>query len=102
MLEADSITWNSYKSGFWKPNSHLCLSSNYWYSEERVHLHQTIVIDDNEDMQVYNIWDKTYTIDEISSILRCVGFEEFEYFSDVTGREYEEETDTITVIAKRK
>ncbi|WP_379134052.1 class I SAM-dependent methyltransferase [Paenibacillus sp. sgz500958] len=99
---ADSRTWNSYKSSFWKPTSHLCLDSNYWYSEERVHLHQTIVLDDNEDMQVYNIWDKTYTIDEISSILSYTGFEEFEYYSDVTGREYDDESEIITVIAKKK
>ncbi|BCG60767.1 class I SAM-dependent methyltransferase [Paenibacillus sp. URB8-2] len=98
----DSRTWNSYKCGFWRPTPHLCLSSNYWYPEERVHLHQTIVIDDNEDLQVYNIWDKTYTLDELSSILSCIGFEELEFYSDITGREYEEDSEIITVIAKRK
>ncbi|RUT47991.1 class I SAM-dependent methyltransferase [Paenibacillus anaericanus] len=99
---ADSRTWNSYTSGFWRPNSHMCLNSNYWYPEERVHLDQTIVIDDNEDMHVYNIWDKAYTIDEISSILKRVGFDELEYFSDITGREYDEDTEIITVVAKKE
>ncbi|MDQ0193273.1 class I SAM-dependent methyltransferase [Paenibacillus wynnii] len=99
---ANSRTWTSYKGSFWRPTSHLCLDSSYWYSEERVHLQQTIVLDDNEDIQVYNIWDQTYTIAEISSILGSIGFEDFEFYADVTGRKYEEETDVITIIASKK
>ncbi|MGZ9583744.1 class I SAM-dependent methyltransferase [Paenibacillus marinisediminis] len=98
----DTKTWCSYNSGFWRPTPHLCLDANYWYPEERVHLQQTIVLEDPEDMQIYNIWDKTYTIDEISSILSSIGFEDVEYYSDVTGREYEEDTEVLTVVARKK
>ncbi|SDF39578.1 hypothetical protein SAMN04488542_11039 [Fontibacillus panacisegetis] len=78
------------------------MNSNYWYPEERVHLQQTIVVEDHKDMQVYNIWDKTYTVEEISSLLSRTGFEDIEFFSDVTGRAYEEETEILTVIAQKK
>ncbi|MNW43197.1 bifunctional 3-demethylubiquinone-9 3-methyltransferase/ 2-octaprenyl-6-hydroxy phenol methylase [compost metagenome] len=98
----DSRTWNSCTSGFWRSTPHLCLNSNYWYPEERVHLQQTIVVEDHKDMQVYNIWDKTYTVEEISSLLSRIGFEDIEFFSDITGRAYEEETEILTVIAQKK
>lgn len=98
----DSRTWNSFKSGFWRPTAHICLNSNYWYSEERVHLQQTIVLEDNKEMQIYNIWDKTYSIEDISALLSDIGFEDFEFYSDITGREYEEESETLTVIAHKR
>lgn len=97
----DSRAWDSYKSGFWRPGPHVCLNSSYWYPDEKVHLQQTIVLEDDKDIQVYNLWDQTYTIDEISSVLSHVGFEKFEFYSDVTGREYEEESEILTVIAQK-
>lgn len=97
----DTRTWNSHHGGFWSPTPHICLNSNYWYSKERVHLQQTIVLDDNDDLQIYNIWDQTYSLDEISSILSGIGFKDLEFFSDVTGRAYQEETEIMTIIAKK-
>lgn len=97
----DSRNWYSLDSGFWKPTPHLCLSSNYWYPEAKAHLHQAIVIDDNEDMQVHNIWDKTYTVAELTSILKSTGFTDAEFYTDVTGSEYDEDTEIITVVARK-
>ncbi len=98
----NSRTWTSNQGGFWRPTAHLCLDTNYWYAQERVHLQQTIVLGENEDFQVYNIWDQTFTIGKISSVLKSAGFEDLEFYTDVTGREYEEESDTISIIAKKK
>ncbi|MFD1176005.1 hypothetical protein ACFQ3W_06740 [Paenibacillus puldeungensis] len=60
------------------------------------------MLEDNKDMQVYNIWDKTYSIEDISAILSTIGFADFEFYSDVTGRKYEEESETLTIIAQKK
>jgi SAM-dependent methyltransferase len=97
----ESRDWSVSAAGFWRPGPHLCLHSSYWYSEEKVLLDQYVVLGDGEDFDVYNIWDKAFTCDEIRGLLSRFGFGDFAFYSDVTGKDYAKDSETLCVLAKK-
>lgn len=98
---SETRTWDVSSGGFWRPDSHINLSSSFWYEETGVHLSQYVIVDEMSDFEIYNIWDKTYTKAEISSILAKFGFACMEVFNDFTGEPYTEEHDTMCVLARK-
>ena len=97
----DSNDWYAVKSGFWRQGSHLCLNSSHWYVESGVHLDQAIVIDELNHTETYNIWDKTFSSDEIGTVLQKHGFDKIEFYSDVTGKPYNDDSETICIVARK-
>lgn len=97
----DSNTWSTFNGGFWREGTHLCLSSSLWYEEPKLHLDQYIILDEPNRYDIYNLWDKTYTVEEISSILANYGFVDLEFFNSFSGDPYTEEHDTLCVIARK-
>jgi hypothetical protein len=65
-------------------------------------LDQTIIIDNTNHVEIYNIWDKTFTVDGIAAILRKHGFDEIQFYGDITGKPYLSESDTICILAQKK
>jgi len=98
----ETKTWDICNRGFWRPGPHLCLNSSYWYEDSGVHLDQHIIVDEDRQLEIYNIWDRTYSIDEIYSLLSSTGFVGMEVYDDFSGKPYTEECDTICVLARKE
>lgn len=98
----ETKTWSTSIGGFWRPISHLCLNSNYWYEDSGTHLSQYIILDETNRFEVYNLWDKTYTKDEICSILLKNGFDNIECYNSFSGNPFNEEHDTLCVLARKE
>jgi len=98
----NSTSWSAMDSGFWRPGPHLCLNSSYWYEESRVHLDQAIVLDESGTLDIYNIWDRTFTVGELEADLQKHGFDSIEFRSDVTGTGYNPVSDTLCVLARKR
>jgi len=71
------------------------------YPENDTHLDQHIILDEKENIEVYRLWDHFYNKNSISELMVNVGFQEIKCFSDVTGKDYSELSETICMVAKK-
>jgi 2-polyprenyl-3-methyl-5-hydroxy-6-metoxy-1,4-benzoquinol methylase len=106
----DVFTPNSYKDvkesknysyqegGFWNKNPHLCFDLLYRYDECNTFLHQ-YVISTAASTQCYNVWEHTFTVEELERDLKEAGFGAVNFYGDVAGAALMEASDTICVAA---
>lgn len=96
MRKAENCTWYySKESGFWNEKPHLCLNSVYQYDDEdNTELNQSIVVTD-DIINCYNIWDHYFTKEKLISEIQPIGFNSFEFFGDIAGREFSDTGETI-------
>ena len=87
-------------SGFWKSESHACLTSHYIY-EDNIRLDQYVIIDKEGEVDVIRVWDRSYTKEMIISELEKVGFKNILVYSDVSGKVYDEESKTMCIVAEK-
>lgn len=87
-------------SGFWKAETYLCMESHYIY-ENKIMLDQYVIIDKQENVDVYRMWNHYYTKDTIVLELKKAGFKKSEIYSDVSGKPYDEESKTMCIIVEK-
>lgn len=90
--------WEYEESGFWREHPCLVLHSHYRYDSDNTFLNQYIVGDQSGTV-CYNIWEHTFTIEELEHDLKAVGFADFRYFGDVAGKELCTDSKTICIMA---
>ena len=112
MLIFDVMTANNIKSGqcdrdwyfsprgLWRPGPHFVLQRAFEY-EGGVFLHRTIVLEEEKEVAVYDMWNHTYDAGSITELLRSHGFEDIELFSDLTGTRYHDDAKWIGVRCRR-
>lgn len=97
----ESNTWYSNEgSGFWKSETYLCIQAHYIY-ENNIRLDQYVIIDKEENVSVYRLWDHYYTKNTIVEELKKAGFEKIEIYSDVTGKELDEKSKTLCIVVEK-
>jgi SAM-dependent methyltransferase len=92
-------TWKYEEKGFWRPIPYLLLTEKIKYPRQGVLLTQYFVFDSNSNFDIYRIWDHAYTKDSISEALSGAGFNDMQFFGDITGRGYSDNSETMAVIA---
>ena len=94
----ETCDWEYHSNnGFWDINPHLCLNSFYRYDEDDTVLNQTIVINENR-VECYNIWEHCFTEDTLVSEAQTAGFMKYELYGDVSGKEYNEQSNVICAV----
>jgi SAM-dependent methyltransferase len=100
-VKVESNTWGiNDGSGLWKPDTHISLDSHYIY-DNNVRLNQSIVIDKEDKVDVFRIWDHSYTRDSIIDVVSKIGFKKMEVYSDVAGTTYRAESKTICLVLEK-
>ncbi|MBN2535311.1 MAG: methyltransferase domain-containing protein [Spirochaetales bacterium] len=94
-------SWYTALTGFWKENPHICLHNQYHYPQNRAFVDQYIIIENNENIDVYRIWDQYYTETSIMELLGKQPFKKIELFGDITGREYTAESETLCAVCRK-
>lgn len=96
MRKKESHSWEYYKeSGFFSEKPHICLESVYHYDDEdNTELRQSIVITE-EAVNCYNIWDHFFTKEALLSEIQTAGFNTFEFYGDISGKEFSDSGETI-------
>jgi SAM-dependent methyltransferase len=96
MRKDENRSWQYYeKGGFFSEKPHICLESIYQYEdEEHTELRQSIVIT-KETVDCYNIWDHYFTKDELLSEIQNEGFNTFEFYGDIAGKDFADSGETI-------
>ena len=101
-LNTSYKTWNVYeKQGFWKNTPHLELINKIYYENEKVSLKQHFIMEENDNISVYNLWEQVYTKESVISLINENGFKVVNILGDLTGKEYSEASNTIGIIAKK-
>lgn len=94
--------WYAAESGFWKPGPHLVLETGFDYPEENIYLDQYLVIEESGKLSVYRNWFHDYSLEEIVEVLNNHGFSVKKTWSNLTGTQYQENSEWIGIIAKKK
>lgn len=99
--EQESNDWYlNQGSGFWKPETHLCLQTHYIY-EDNIRLNQYVIIDHENKIDVIRVWDRCYTKEMIRAELEKAGFKNIKIYSDVSGKVYDEESKTMCIVVEK-
>ena len=75
--------WEVSKQGFWKDTPYLALSDSYFYEKEKVILYQHILLDEQENMNVYRFWTHFFSNSDLSEILNDHAYKKFSFSEDV-------------------
>ncbi len=96
MRKDESRSWKYYEEGgFLSEKPHICLESVYQYDDEdNTELRQSIVITE-ETVNCYNIWDHFFTKEALLLEIQTVGFNAFEFYGDIAGKEFLDTGETI-------
>ena len=76
-------SWEVSEQGFWKDKPYLALSDSYLYEEEKVILYQHILVDEQENIDVYRFWTHFFSHSDLSEILNVHGFSNINFYEDV-------------------
>lgn len=93
-------TWEVFENGgFWSKEKHIIITGNYRYSNN-VTLEQIVVITERE-VKNYYLWNHYFTKETLIKEGQQIGFKRFEVFSDVSGKSYKEDNETIAIIMEK-
>lgn len=98
MEETRSISYH--ESGFWNKEPHLCINSLYRYDYCNTFVNQYVIVTEDAT-QCYNIWEHTFTVEELKQALQKSGFEALELYGDVAGAPFSEESDIFCIAAHK-
>jgi len=99
--KSDSTSWDNYpKGGFWSSKPHICLNATNIYGETAQG--NRIVIIEEDAIKCYTFWECYFTRRILLDEAAPVGFLESGFYSDVTGRPYAENSETLCAILKKE
>lgn len=98
--EKERKEWEICENNFWHRDRHLLLHAFYRYEEDHTFLNQYLVAAEHE-FAYYNIWEHTFSLEELRETLKSVGFRKIQFFSSVAGDRYDDSCDTICVRAEK-
>ncbi len=93
--------WYALEKGFWKPSPHLVLEQGFDYPELDIYLDQSIVIEGDGRLSVYNNWFQDFNQHSISAELIKAGFRVDSLWNDLQGTPFSEGGDWIGVVAQK-
>ncbi|QHQ60432.1 methyltransferase domain-containing protein [Anaerocolumna sedimenticola] len=93
--------WYMSESGFWSPYPHLVLEQTVDFEAENVLLRQYTIIDSRGEVTTYNLRDHYYTKQNILLLMKRYGYHVQDVWSDLTGKDYEENTKCMGIAAKK-
>jgi len=76
-------TWTYERGGFWNDQPYLELQEGFKYPDQKVFLHQHIVIDQTASIKTYRFWTHYFDPGDIEEILADTGFNNTECFDEV-------------------
>ena len=93
--------WYADKDGFWKAGPHLVLEQGFDYPEQSIYLDQSIVIEPDGKLSIYNNWFQDFDGDSITRELTRAGFRVDSLWNDLQGTPLTAGSDWIGVVAQK-
>lgn len=96
----ESFTWELHpEGGFWSPKPYISLEAEYFYGSS-IGVGRIVVIEEQET-RCYNIWNTCFSKESLLAEIQPAGFTSLIFFSDVTGRPFEESAETLCGILQK-
>lgn len=89
------------EGGFWSSSPYIELENKTYYSDEDVSLKQHVIILEDGTSNIYNLWERRYTIESMKALLNECGFEVEGIYNDLTGKEYQKDSGTLGIVARK-
>ncbi len=86
--------------GFWSANDYYGFMNVYKYGEGKVVLDKYTIIEQAKTREVYN-WLRYFSLDSLRDEFRKSGFDIIEVYSDIRGKQYNDQNETIAIAAKK-
>jgi SAM-dependent methyltransferase len=93
--------WYALEKGFWKPGPHIVLEQGFDYPELDIYLDQSIVIEGDGRLSIYNNWFQDFNQHTIRAELIKAGFRVDSLWNDLQGTPFSEGGDWIGVVAQK-
>jgi cyclopropane fatty-acyl-phospholipid synthase-like methyltransferase len=90
----------SSEGGFWSSGPHHIFENNFKYEQEKVLLEKYALIEKNRRREVFN-WHQCYSLQSLKDLFQENGFQIAEYYSNITGDPFEEDSAYFTVVARK-
>ncbi len=94
-------SWETAEKGFWDKSPYLALTETFFYKEADTYLNQTIVVNEEEEIKLYRIFEHFYNKQSISNVLDEFGFINHSFYSDVAGKRYVKDSNTLAVVTEK-
>lgn len=75
--------WEASEQGFWKNKPYLALSESFIYEKDKVILYQHILIDEDENINVYRFWTHFFSHIDLTDILQKHNFKNLSFHEDI-------------------
>lgn len=95
-VESQKIVYED--SGYWSPTPYACIERTFIYNEASLFLEQYIVLTETT-CRCYNNWNCTFEREQLCTELEKAGFTKMQFYSDVAGKSFSENSETICVVA---
>lgn len=93
--------WNYAEGGFWSARPYACLKSFYRYDDCNTFTDQYVIIRE-DGLDCYNIWNHAFTLEEFRNDLALAGFRQTDFYGNVAGAPYTEDSTSICVAAGKQ
>ncbi len=87
-------------AGFFKASPHLCLESTFIY-EDDVRLDQYVILDENDQVDVIRVWDRSFTKERLLSETESEGFVLEGSYENVAGDPYNEASKSLCFVMRK-
>jgi len=94
----ESSVFSCTGGGYWSEKPYLCLSSFFRYDDCATILSRYVIVE-GDNVRRYHIWNHRFAPEELRNDLRQAGFSRVEFFSDMSGRPYSPESETLCAVA---
>jgi SAM-dependent methyltransferase len=76
-------SWEVSNYGFWKESPYIALSESFLYDNEKVILYQNIILDEQENIEVYRFWTHFFSESDLEKMLIGHRFNRFSFHDDI-------------------
>lgn len=87
--------------GFWAPEKHFLFHTLFKYEKEHIILDKHTIIKEHDSFTNYN-YLQCYELEEIKKELSACGFFTDGYYSDISGTEYQQDSNDIALVTRKK
>jgi SAM-dependent methyltransferase len=94
----ETSSWSYSNGGYWSEEPYACFNSFYRYDYCDTFVEQYVIVK-KDDVECYNIWNHGFTTKELQSDLNCAGFGRVDFWGNVSGEPYTNNSTTICAIA---
>ena len=99
-VEEKAIYEKNQLFGFWSPADYYGFVNTHKYDEEKVSLDRYTIIEENRQRNVYN-WFQYFSQESLTKEFEQNGFIVNEFYSDVAGKSFDQETNEFAVVARK-